>query len=314
MIALNKTILIFEEADPARRTALQKRYPDFRFIYSDNPDWIKYLPQTNTIIGFIDAAHKDKLKNLTHLELVQLPFAGYESWPEAVSCPLANASGIYGLAVSEYLIGAILNQYRYFPLLKERQYQKIWDPKLKPIQSISQKTILVLGCGDLGSTFAKKAKALGAYTIGAATNVRPIEGFDEVITLDQLDDYLGKCDILVSTLPSNEKTRYLLDIDSFRKMKPTAMFINVGRGDLVSLKTLEDVMDQKLISSMVLDVFETEPLPADSSLWQNEQVMITPPISGDFSLPETKELLWNLVNQNLDALQNKTPFVNVVSQ
>lgn len=231
-----------------------------------------------------------------------------------MSCPLANASGIYGLAVSEYLIGAILNQYRYFPLLKERQNKKIWNSKLKPIQSISQKTILVLGCGDLGSTFAKKAQALGAHTIGAATSVRPIEGFDEVITLDQLDDYLGKCDILVSTLPSNEKTRYLLDIDSFRKMKPTAMFINVGRGDLVSLKTLEDVMDQKLISSMVLDVFETEPLPADSPLWQNEQVMITPHISGDFSLPETKELLWKLVNQNLDALQNKTPFVNMVSQ
>ena len=97
-------------------------------------------------------------------------------------------------------------------------------------------------------------------------------------------------------------------------MKPTAVFINVGRGDLVSLKTLEDVMDQKLISSMVLDVFETEPLLADSPLWQNEQVMITPHISGDFSLPETKELLWKLVNQNLDALQNKTPFVNMVSQ
>lgn len=308
-----KTILVFEEADAALKDSLQKEYPQFHFVWGDDPQWPDFLPSANAIIGFIPEDYRNQLKDLPDLELVQLPFAGYEGWPELVSCPLANASGIYGLAVSEYLIGAILSTYRQFPLMRQRQQQHQWNPQIGDVDSISGKTILVLGCGDLGSTFARKAQALGAHTIGAASRVRPIEGFDEVITLEDLDAFLPKCDILVSTLPSNDKTRYLLDPGTFRKMKPSALFANVGRGDLVSLKTLEEVMEQKLIRSMILDVFETEPLPADSPLWQNGQVMITPHVSGDFSLPETRKLLWKLVQKNLDALRDGTPFVNIVN-
>lgn len=308
-----KTILIFEEAPEAVRQRLERKYPEFHFVYGDDPSWPDVLENARAIFGFIPDEYRNRLKSLPQLELVQLPFAGYEGWPELVNCPLANASGVFGLGISEYLIGAILSFYRQFPLFRKRQKEKIWDPEVGDAESIYGKTILVLGCGDLGSTFAKKVQELGAYTIGAATRIRKIPGFDRVITLDDLDGVLPECDIVVSTLPSNEKTRYLLNLQTFEKMKPTALFINVGRGDLVSLKTLEEVMERKLIAGMILDVFETEPLPQDSTLWENDAVMITPHISGDFSLPETRHRMWMLFESNLDALRDGKPFVNVVA-
>lgn len=157
-------------------------------------------------------------------------------------------------------------------------------------------------------------KALGAKTIGLATRKRPIEGFDEVDTLHQLRKYLPMADIVVSTLPSNSQTHHLFDLEDFELMKTYAMFINVGRGDLVPISVLEDVMKKHLIRYMILDVFETEPLPEESSLWQYENVFITPHIAGDFSLPETKELYMQLVLKNLKALANGTPFVNIVNR
>ncbi|UNT93666.1 NAD(P)-dependent oxidoreductase [Allobaculum sp. Allo2] len=111
-----------------------------------------------------------------------------------------------------------------------------------------------------------------------------------VDTLDHLHRYLPLSDIVVGTLPSSPATHHLLTLDDFSRMKPDALFANVGRGDLVALDVLEKVMAQHRIRGMILDVCEIEPLPADCPLWEDENVFITPHISGDESLPETKNV------------------------
>ncbi len=308
-----KTVLMFENLPMAKRAEFAARYDNLQFVYGDDPNWPDVLEHASAIVGFIPEPWRDQLKEIHFLELVQLPFAGYEGWEEKVSCPLANASGAFGLAISEYLIGTILYVYRHMEEIRRRQKQKVWNRNLGDIDSIYGKTILIAGCGDVGSTFAKKAQALGAYTIGAASRIRPIEGFDEVITIDQIDDRLPEADIFVGALPSNAATRHLITTQSFERMKPDALFINVGRGALVPLSVLEEAIEHKRVRAMILDVCEIEPLPQDSPLWDNENVLITPHLSGDCSLPETRRLLWELIEYNLDALNSEKPFRNIVN-
>lgn len=308
-----KTVLIFETIDAPHRLALQQKFPSLHFVYGDDPDWPDSFEKANAIVGFIPEPWRSKLKDHPSLELVQLPYAGYEGWEKLVSVPLANASGVYGLAISEYLIGTILYVFRHLEEVRNRQKQKIWNRNIGEIDSIYGKTILIAGCGDVGATFAKKAQALGAYTIGAASRIRPIDGFDEVITIDQIDDRLPQADIFIGALPSSPATRHLITADSFSKMKPDALFINVGRGDLVSLDVLEQAMKNDRVRGMILDVCEIEPLPSDSPLWNDERVLITPHLSGDYALLQTRKMLWDLIEKNLDALTEGNPFCNVVN-
>lgn len=309
-----KTILVFEQTSSEKHNELIEKYPDFHFIFGDDPAWKNALNQASAIIGFPPEEIRDQLKELPMLELIQLPFAGYEGWPELVSCPLANASGIYGLAISEYIIGALLSVFRHFEQLRVQKKQKVWNRQIGNVDSISGKTILILGCGDVGGTFARKAKALGARTIGAARSVRPIEGFDEVIPLDDIESVIGQADIVVGALPSNSGTHHRLNLEHFKAMKSDSVFVNVGRGDLVALSDLEQAMKENQIGHMILDVCEIEPLPQASPLWDDERVMITPHISGDFSLPRTGVLLWELIEKNLDALRDGRPLLNIVNR
>nr|WP_256460760.1 hypothetical protein [Allobaculum sp. Allo2] len=103
-----KTVLVFEALKEEDRRALEQEFGGLHFVYGDNPNWPGYLDTASAIVGFLPEEYRFRLKSLPALELVQLPFAGYEGWPERVTCPLANASGSFGLAISEYLISAIL--------------------------------------------------------------------------------------------------------------------------------------------------------------------------------------------------------------
>lgn len=244
---------------------------------------------------------------------MQLPFAGYEGWPERVSCSLCNAGGVFGLSVSEHLIASIIMMYRNIPQMLENQKKHLWDPNLGVFDSIFGKKILVLGVGDLGGTFAKKAAAMGAEVIVLARSAREVPGFTKVDELSKLDEYLPWADIVLSALPASQETIHLFNKERFEKMRKDTLFINVGRGSLVETSILEEAAKEKVIGGMILDVFEEEPLSPKSSLWEEEKVMITPHISGDYSLPKTKDLFLDIVLTNLKALKENKPFVNLVN-
>ena len=104
-----------------------------------------------------------------------------------------------------------------------------------------------------------------------------------------------------------------MTLDDFKAMKRSAMFVNVGRGSFVSLDTLEQALKEKLISSMILDVFEKEPLPADNPLWDEERVLITPHIAGGYDLPETRDLFMKIALANLKAMLSDKKYTNIVN-
>ena len=269
-------------------------------------EWIDDIYKADIIIG------NPKVYDI-HPKFIQLESAGYEQYENKFACPVCNASKSFGLGISEYLICTILMSLRHMKAHMHSQDQRKWNRFDDTIQSISGSCILILGLGDLGSTFAKKAKALGAYTIGVRKSKKDCDIVDEVYTIDSLNKVLPRADIIVCTLPSTKDTRYLLNEEHFHLMKKSVLFCNVGRGDLVKRNILEKVMHEKIIQGMVLDVIENEPLDPGSSLWLDPNVIITPHVSGTFQLAKAKEIFLDIARQNVHAFIHDKPLINQIS-
>lgn len=269
-------------------------------------EWINDIYKADIIIG------NPKIYNIFP-KFIQLESAGYEQYENKFACPICNASKSFGLGISEYLICTILMSLRHMKTHMHNQNQRNWNRFEDTIQSIFGSCILILGLGDLGLTFAKKAKALGAYTIGVRKSNKDCDIVDEVYMMNSLNKLLPRADIIVCALPSTKDTRYLLNQEHFHLMKKSALFCNVGRGDLVKRSTLEKVMREKIIQGMVLDVIEDEPLDPSSSLWLDPNVIITPHVSGTFQLAKAKEIFLDIARKNVHAFIHGKPLINQVS-
>ena len=162
--------------------------------------------------------------------------------------------------------------------------------------------MLVVGLGDIGLHFARLASALGAHVIGLKRSMGPCpEGVHELHTMDELDEWLPKVDVVASFVPSTAATHHMYTKERLMAMKDTAIFLNSGRGDAVASEVLYEALSEGWIASAGIDVTEPEPLPTDSPLWQLPNLMMTPHISGQFHLPETFERIVDIAAANLEA-------------
>jgi len=258
------------------------------------------------------------LKEAKELEWMQATFAGVDSivkpgilGPDVI---LTNASGAYGLAVSEYMLAMTYALIRHFGPYRVQQYKHEWK-RIEPITSVEGSVVLVLGVGDIGGDYARKCKALGAYTIGVRrTGKEKPDYLDEQYTLDHLDELLPRADIVAMVLPGGEETTHVLDERRLHLMKKGAYLVNAGRGSAIDEVALARVMEEGYLAGAGLDVFETEPLPEDSPLWDMENVFITPHAGGNYSLPETMDRIIRICKENLTAYANDKPFSRTVDR
>ena len=144
-------------------------------------------------------------------------------------------------------------------------------------------TLGVLGSGDIGQHVAGVAKAFGMETLGLARDGAPRTNFDD--TTADVDEVLRQSDVVLSALPSTPATRGLLDGGRLRSCAKRPVLINVGRGDLVSAASVVEALDKGWLREAALDVFEVEPLPADSPLWRRDGIYVTPHVAA-LSRPE----------------------------
>jgi len=172
---------------------------------------------------------------------------------------------------------------------QKAQDARQWDNEnLGKRPRLSSLTLGFLGIGDIASVIAARGQAFGMKTIGMGTRVREAEGFDEVIT--DLPEVLGRSDVIVNVLPSTAQTRGLLDDGGLKACGEGKVFINVGRGDVVSEASLLEALQQGWLRRAVLDVFAQEPLPSTSALWAHPAVRITPHIAAVTYPEDTAEL------------------------
>ena len=225
---------------------------------------------------------------------------------------LTNATGAYGLAISEHMLGMLLEILKKLELYRDAQKEGRWE-SLGRVQSVYGSTVLVLGMGDIGGEFAARCKALGARVIGVRRSQRPCPDYaDEVHLLEDLDRLLPQADVVAVTLPGTEATRGLLNRERIASMKDGAVLLNVGRGYIVDTEALCDALEAGKLSGAGVDVTDPEPLPPQHRLWRIPTAVVTPHISGYYHLRETHERIVNIFVENLKRFQAGEPLRNQV--
>ena len=264
------------------------------------------------IVGNINPALVDSAQDL---EFLQLNSAGYDNYINKISekTVLCSCVGAFSPAVSEHILAMTFSLIRHFHMYRDKQNNKDWSD-LGKIISVENSTITVLGLGDIGKSYAKKVKAIGAScVIGVKRNIlnKP-EYIDELYTLDDFEKAVNRSDIVVNVLPSSPQTVSLFDKKHFDMMKDGAYFINVGRGDAVDEDALIDAVKSGKLSGAALDVTRKEPLDKSSPIWTEPRILLTPHVAGWFFLQETKDRIVKISSDNVRAFVSGQKMKNVV--
>lgn len=216
-----------------------------------------------------------KMKNLKYIMLTSV---GFDQLPKekvlAQNIQVSNNRGGYSIPMAEWIVMCILEIYKRTKAFYKQQEQKLWHMDVVSIKELCGQRIGFLGTGTIAVEAAKRLKGFGVELWGYNTNGREIEYFDRCFGKNQIDEIFKNCDVVVSTMPCTAETEGMLDKDKFSIMKEGSSFINVGRGKLVKEDDLVQYLDK--FKGVALDVFEEEPLRADSPLWEAENVIVTP--------------------------------------
>jgi glyoxylate/hydroxypyruvate reductase len=209
----------------------------------------------------------------------------------------------------EYVIGAIFAITQRFHLAWRQQTERRWEPY--EVGLARGKTVGVAGVGDIGSAIGSALQANGMHASGWRRRRATSPGFDALYAGgEELEAFVASCDFVVIVLPATPHTRRLFGARVLGKMKPTAWLINVGRGSVVDEAALAAAVASRSIAGAVLDVFEEEPLPASSRLWELDNVWITPHVSG----PIVPEDVVSCFIDNLQRFRRGRPLERAVDR
>ena len=260
----------------------------------------------------------DLLKDMPNLKWLQTPAAGVERWcgdiyPSAEAI-LTNCSGAFGVAISEYMLTGLLMLMRNMPAYMANQRARVWKGA-GCCRSVSGSLITVVGMGDIGRKFAARAKALGARVRGVRRSPDgAVENFDEVYGTSELKQAVSGVDAVVMCLPGTRETASLLSREVIAAMDPRTIVVNCGRGATVDQEALVDALREGRLAGAVLDVFAVEPLPADSPLWDMDNVIVTPHISGHDDDPINAGAIFDILSDNLRRYISGEPLTHVVDR
>jgi len=265
----------------------------------------------------------EQFKVATKLRWVHSPAAAVHlfMFPEFIESDvlLTNAREVHGPVVAEQVIAMILALAKLLPQAVRFQQKHQWGQdaawQVQPhIREISGATVGLIGLGTIGREVAKRAPALGMHVIGARNNPgkETPDGVRQVFPMSQLDELLAHSDYVVLSVPVTPQTRGLMNGPRLARMKPDACLLNVGRGPLIDEVALADALRNHTIGGAALDVFNQEPLPSDSPLWDLENLLITPHTAG------MTEKLWErhyaLLTDNLRRYLSHQPLLGMVNK
>jgi phosphoglycerate dehydrogenase-like enzyme len=326
-VDLNVLIIMGISIDALRN--LRSRFPSVRFVVpgeeteSDGRYRIAEaepskpeLAEADVIVGWQVSLeqldHTQRLRwfhagsaGVEHLELAALRERGVI---------LTNSRGVSAPNMAEHAIGMMVALARRFPRLMREQAGHAWrdEDTHREVRELSGETVLIIGTGEIGSQLATRAAAFGMRVEGLrrrANADRPPH-FDRIWTTADLHEALSGADHVVVTLPVTSETRDLLDARAFAACKPGALIYNIGRGAVIDTSALVAALQAGQLGGAGLDVTEPEPLPADSPLWDLENVLITAHTSG--ASPRYWERQEALMSDNIARYREGRPLRNLV--
>jgi len=254
------------------------------------------------------------------LRWIQLPYAGAERCLRIPAIAegdilVTNAQRVYGPEIAEHTMAMLLSFSRGLYRYRDTQDARRWERGLVPeekLWELTGKTMLVVGLGGIGTEVARRAHAFGMEVIATRNSRREGPPYVSYVGLaDELMTLTPRADVIVNAAPLTAATTDLFDEGFFSAMKPTAYFINVGRGRSVVTADLIQALEQGDIAGAGLDVTEPEPLPADHPLWTAPNVIITPHVAAGSD--RRIERLWIVMRENLRRYVAGEPMLSVVS-
>jgi glyoxylate/hydroxypyruvate reductase len=211
------------------------------------------------------------------LDWFQSPAAGYEdpSFRALVDhgVRVTNAH-VNSLPIAEFVMRSVLDVLQDAAQWRDLASEHRW--KIHDWREMSGSTWVIVGLGGIGTEIARRARAFGVRVIGCRRHPSPADPTDRTVTPDQIDEVLGLADVVVLAAPSTAETANLADAAFFSRMKSGSVLVNVARGSLIDDDALIESLDSGHLSVAILDVFRTEPLPADHPFWSHPSIRVTP--------------------------------------
>ncbi|MBQ1679226.1 MAG: D-2-hydroxyacid dehydrogenase [Oscillospiraceae bacterium] len=242
------------------------------------------------------------LDDFPRLRFIQLTSAGLDRVPldriRARGIHLCSARGVYSVPMAEFALAGVLGLCKQSRAFTDAQRERRWE-KRRDLAELNGKTVTVLGCGSVGTECARRFAAFGCRVRGVDLYPAPNDAYEAVLPLGRLEELLSGTEVLVLTLPLTPETRHLIDAARLSLLPAGAILVNISRGAVVDEAALTDALTNGRLGGAVLDVFETEPLPADSPLWAMENVILTP--HNSFVGGGNGARLAKLILENLEA-------------
>ena len=272
----------------------------------------------DVIFGNIPPEMTDNAPNLKWLHLSSAGTDGYMHLIDR-GIVLTNSTGAYNDSIAEFMLAFTSALCIGLQGYVRHQQQGIWQ-RIGWARTIMGSTVVVLGCGGIGTAYAKRMHDLGAYVIGVRRNPTAVlpEGVDEMVTMEEADAVLPRADIVAMIMPNTPETLNFMDARRIALLKEGALLVNCGRGNALDHEALYDALCSGKLGGAAMDVAYQEPLPADDKLWSAPNLLITPHVAGGWrpggdSSPHMARTVAEVFLKNLTAYVTDAPMPNAVN-
>lgn len=310
------TVLLWLDEAPLYRAAVERAglagRVEMHDLRGDEPPPPHLLSRCEAVLAW--RAAPGVLSRAPRLRWIQALTVGVEGWlalpdfPPAVT--LTCARGTHRIQMPENILGALFHLTKPFVAAAFDQRERRWTRRVS--EPLAGRTLGILGLGAVGREVARKAAALEMVVIGTRRVPEAVPHVERVYAPEATDEVLGASDFVLLLLPVTAETRGFMNARRFRAMRATAYLLNFGRGQLVVDADLVEAVRSRLIAGAVLDVFTTEPLPADHPFWSTEGITVLPHIGGMH--PERDRLVAALFVENLERFLSGRPLLHVVDR
>ncbi len=301
--------------DPSLIGTLRSRFPEVDFVgIGREAPFPPAVHQAQVLLygGLTKPVLSALLNQAPKIDWIHTGTAGFD-WlmvpeVEARSIPISRTLHAMDTPIAEFVMATMLAHFKNLARLLDAQQRRAWEPPMHG--ELFGKTLGIVGAGSIGTRIAGYAQAFGMRVLGTKRSPEPQPGFDAIYSPSALPVLLEASDVVVLACPLTPETRHMMGYAEFQQMKRTSYLINIARGALIVEADLIRALSEELIAGACLDVFELEPLPAESPLWNVPNLFISPHCS--YRSPQVRARVIDEFSENLNRYLSGKPVQNTM--